>query len=135
MAVWQYDLFLVATRPVDVDALRMRLSQLLPPLTSPSPRLLLWGTPEGDRIDFWTDHTPSELLVRLDARADDVPLVPSVIAVANEFGLQLKNADDLEIQATAAAVLADLKSSPAWYAARHPQDEDEEDDNDAAKEA
>ncbi len=58
------DLFLVATAGVDVAALQTTLNSRLPLLPSPSPRLLLWGDFGGARIDFWSEHEPTQLLAR-----------------------------------------------------------------------
>jgi hypothetical protein len=126
MAAWHYDLFLVATGSVEAEALKSRLSRDLPALKSPSQKLLLWGAVEGDRIDFWSDHEPAQLLARFDLRSPSESFRRLVLELAREFSFQLLNADDVEIAADDAALLADMRSSSAQAAATNPPDDDDE---------
>ncbi|OAI55024.1 hypothetical protein AYO47_02565 [Planctomyces sp. SCGC AG-212-M04] len=128
MAAWHYDLFLVATGSIETEALKSRLSRDLVPLKSPSQKLLLWGAVEGDRIDFWSDHEPAQLLARFDLRSPSESFRRLVLELAREFLFQLVNGDDVEIAANEAALLADMRSSAAQAAAAHPESEDDEDD-------
>ncbi|QDT52703.1 hypothetical protein Pan44_07150 [Caulifigura coniformis] len=126
MAAWHYDLFLVATGPLDSGPLKARLSRDLPVLKSPTSKLLLWGDAEGDRIDFWVDHTPPQFLARFDLRTPSDSFRRLVLDVAREFSLQLLNAEDGEIAGNDAALTADMRASAAHAAATNPPAEDEE---------
>jgi len=126
MAAWHYDLFLVANVSPDPEALKARLSRDLPALKSPSAKLLLWGDAEGDRIDFWTDHQPAQLLARFDLRAPSETFRALVLDVAREFSLQLRSAADVEIEATETALLADIGASDARAAAANPPVDDDD---------
>jgi hypothetical protein len=113
MAAWHYDLFLVATGPVEIGAMKSRLSRDLASIASPSPNLLLWGVPDGNRIDFWTDHQPLQLLARFDLRAPTDSFRRLVLELAREFSLQLLNADDVEVPPHDSALQADIQTSAA----------------------
>jgi hypothetical protein len=127
MAAWHYDLFLVAPDSLDIDALKSRLSRELASLKSPSQNLLLWGSAESDRIDFWIDHKPAQLLARFDLRTPSDSFRRLILDLAREFSFQLVNGDDLEIAPNDAALLVDMRSSSAHAAATNPQaDEDDE---------
>jgi len=126
MAAWHYDLFLVAVGPLDTGPLKARLSRDLPVLNSPTPKLLLWGDAEGDRIDFWVDHTPPQLLARFDLRTPSDVFRQLVLDVAREFSLQLVNIEDVEITPNDAALTADMQASAAHAAAINPPAEDDE---------
>jgi hypothetical protein len=132
MAAWHYDLFLIETKSVDVGALTSRLNRDLPPLKSPSPKLLLWGDAEGDRIDFWTDHEPLQLLARFDLRTPSDSFRRLVLDLSAQFSLRLLNGDDVEIAAQESALLGDLHASAAHAAAMNPGDNDEQQDEDDA---
>ena len=127
MAEWHYNLFLVADETLDLPALQARLSRELPVMASPSARLLLWGSAEGDRIDFWTDHTPVQLLARFDLRTPSEGFRRLVLEVAREFRLRLVNAEDVTVEATEGALLADVAASAAQaFVLSPPVEEDEE---------
>ena len=129
MAEWHYNLFLVADGPVDLLALQGRLSRDLPVMASPSAKLLMWGTAEGDRIDFWTDHTPTQLLARFDLRTPSEGFRRLVLEVTREFQLRLVNAEDAAVEPTDAALLADLAASEAQaFVLSPPAEEDEEEE-------
>ncbi len=128
MAGWHYDLFLVATGPVEIGMLTSRLSSQLTSLTSPAPALLLWGSADGDRVDFWTNHSPMQLLARLDLRTPSDSFRRLLLETAREFGLTLVNVDDVEIEPTNAALLADITASAAQaFVSNPPADHDEDD--------
>jgi hypothetical protein len=126
MAAWHYDLFLVATGSVETEALKSRLSRDLPTLKSPSQNLLLWGSAEGDRIDFWTDHKPAQLLARFDLRTPSANFRRLILELAREFSFQLLNADDVEVAPNDAAIQADMRASAAHAAATNPADDEED---------
>jgi hypothetical protein len=129
MAAWHYDLFLVAAGDVETEVLKARLSRDLAALDSPSQKLLMWGDMDGDRVDFWTDHKPAQLLARFDLRNPSDRFRRLVLEVAREFSLQLRNADDVEIAANDAALLADIHTSAAHVAVTNPPAEEEEVDD------
>jgi hypothetical protein len=89
---------------------------------------LLWGAIEGDRIDFWSDHEPAQLLARFDLRSPSESFRRLVLELAREFSFQLVNGDDVEVAANDAALLADMRSSAAQAAACNPEAEDDSDD-------
>jgi hypothetical protein len=128
MAAWHYDLFLVATGSIETESLKSRLARDLPSLKSPSQNLLLWGSVEGDRFDFWVDHKPVQLLARFDLRTPADSFRRLVLELAREFSFQLVNGDDVEVAPNDAALLADMRSSAAYAAATNPESEDDEDD-------
>jgi hypothetical protein len=130
MAAWHYDLFLVATGSVETESLKSRLSRDLPSLKSPSQNLLLWGAVDGERVDFWADHKPAQLLARFDLRSPSDSFRRLVLELAREFSFQLVNGDDVEIAPNDAALLADMRSSAASAAAANPPIEEEDDDDD-----
>ena len=133
MAAWHYEVFLVAKGALDIAVLTSRLSRELATIESPSPRLLLWGDAEGDRIDFWTDHQPLQLLARLDLRTPSDRFRGLIIELAREFSLQLLNVDDMELAPDDAALMADIRTSAAYAAATNPPEDeaDEEEDEPA----
>ena len=126
MAAWHYDLFLVATGSVETEALKSRLSRDLPSLKSPSQNLLLWGSTDGDRIDFWTDHKPVQLLARFDLRTPSDSFRGLILDLAREFSFQLVNGDDVEVAPNDVALLADIRASAAHAAAINPPAEDDD---------
>jgi hypothetical protein len=129
MAAWHYDLFLVATGPIDAGALTQRLTAEFPVLASPSPKLLLWGSLDGDRVDFWVEHVPLQLLARFDLRSPSDEFRRSILKLADELSLRLVNSDDVEVAATDGALVTELESSSAAEFVRHPPAVDEDDDD------
>jgi hypothetical protein len=128
MAAWHYDLFLVATGSIEIEALKSRLSRDLAAVESPSQNLRLWGSIEGDRIDFWVDHQPVQLLARFDLRNPSETFRRLVLEFAREFSFQLVNGDDVEIAPNDSALLADMRSSAAPAAAANPEAEEDDDE-------
>jgi hypothetical protein len=128
MAAWHYDLFLIATGSIEIEALTSRLSRDLAALESPSQNLRLWGSLEGDRIDFWIDHQPVQLLARFDLRHPSESFRRLVLELAREFSSQLVNGDDVEIAPKDSALLADMRSSAAQAAAANPEAEGADDE-------
>lgn len=113
MAAWQYDLFLVATEPVEFSAVSALLSAALPVRPSPSAKLMMWGEPDGDRVDFWTGQSPVELLVSFDLRTPSEAFRHTILQLAAKFGFRRRNADDVEIAPTDAALMGAMQASPA----------------------
>ncbi len=127
MAEWHYDLFLVANGPVDIDALTAKVTASLPVLSSPAAALLLWGAADGDRIDFWSNHSPTQLLVRFDLRAPAEHFRRLVLELAREFELRLVTGDDEELPPSAEALEASLRDSAAQQFVLHPPADDDDD--------
>jgi hypothetical protein len=126
MAAWHYDLFLIATGPTDVGAVMTVLSSALPLLPSPSTKLLLWGTTEGDRVDFWTGNEPVELLARFDLRNPSEHFRALILRAATQFQFRLLNADDVAVGHTEEALLSDMESSAAQGFVNNPPSDDED---------
>ena len=129
MAAWQFDVFLVATGPLDFGAVSALLTAALPLRPSPSDKLLMWGAPDSDRVDFWTGQSPLELLVSFDLRTPSEAFRHTILHLATKFGFRLRNADDIEIPPTDAALLEAMQTSPAQTWVNNPPPEEEVDDN------
>lgn len=125
MAEWHYDLFLVATGSIDPAAVQERLTREFPTLASPSPKLSLWGSLDGDRIDFWTDHSPVQLLVRFDLRSPSSGFRQAILGLAHDFHFDVVNSNDVSMAATDDALLAAIESSAAAEFVRNPPPEDD----------
>ncbi len=66
--------------PLDYSA---RLTALLPPLQSWSPKLLLWGASDGDRVDVYLEEgCVSDISVRIDLSEPSPSFFVGVLAFA-----------------------------------------------------
>ena len=120
MAIWQYEISLVATREMDRDNLASELLSLLPRAASWSTSVVIWGELDGNCVTLCDDSAPPELLVRVDLRSPPMHFLRQLVSFAARLGFRMFDADGKDIPPSTKDIVADIAKSDAFRFVSNP---------------
>ncbi len=147
MAIWQYELeacprrallaaFPASPTTIPLESLEDRdlwadleppsateLASILPPGTSWSPQLKLWGNHESHEISYCVDGCRIDrgIRIRIDLREPAEELLQQVLEMCSRHDLLLLNMQGKVIEPRLEPVLEDLMTSASWEFMQDPR--------------
>ena len=114
MATWQADFRLLPTDGWPSDY-RDQLNRFLPPATTWTPSIEMWGVEDGNRIDVvLEDGQPVEGLARVDLRDWSLSFIIGLTEFARQAKLRIETESGVPLEPSRAAVAMALRTSPAF---------------------
>ena len=122
MATWQYDITMIPSRSIDLETFKKEVSCIVPPTSSWSDSILIWGEIDGDRIDMFVDAETHEISVRFDMRQPNADFFRNILSLAVKYGCEIRNDKDEVLMTTSDEVASDMMDSDAFRFVANPHE-------------